>query len=145
VTQWLQYGFSGNLIMRNPGPTYVCRSSGSQGGALNQDINNFTAGSIVAMPVNDASKQVDSAGVVCLPGGTCSVDKYAIVGFGSLLINHAYSGQTALTNCGTPPFAYQSAGNLRCLDTIWKGYQEGGITPQPGGRNFGLVAITLAG
>jgi Flp pilus assembly protein TadG len=145
VTQWMHYGFSGNLVLRNPGPTYVCRSSGSQGNALNNDINNFTAGKILAMPVNDPSRQVDSAGTLCPPGGTCSVDKYAIVGFGALEIHHAYSGQSALTNCGSPPFAYQNAGNLRCLDTIWQGYQEGGINPGGGGGNFGLIAITLSG
>src|SRR5207247_1711331 len=118
VTQWIQNGFSGNLVLRSGGPTYVCRSSGSQGGALNNDINNNLAGKIIAMPVNDPNQQVDSTGAVCLPGGTCSVDKYAIIGFGSLQVNQAYSGQNALNACGNPPFAFQSKGNLRCLDTI---------------------------
>jgi len=146
VTQWIQNGFNGNLILRNPAPTYVCRSSGSQGNALNSDINNYLTGSgqLTFFPVNDPTRQVSSNGTVCPPGSSCSVDKYAIIGFGVLHVAHAWSGQQALANCGRPPFAYQSAGNLRCLDAIWEGFQEGGLTTG-GTSNFGLQAVTLSG
>jgi hypothetical protein len=147
VSQWIQYGFSGNLVLSSPGPTYVCRGTGFQGGALNSDINNFAAGHIVAMPVNDPSKQVDSSGALCAPGATvnCTVDKYAIIGFASLQVVQVYTGQQALNTCPPPPFTPSGNGNLRCLDTMWEGFQEGGILPTPGGTNFGLIAITLSG
>jgi hypothetical protein len=145
VTQWVTSGFSETLFLVDPPPTYVCRGNGFQGNALNNDINSV-AGQIVPMPVNDPMQQVRSNGSLCRPGGldgTCSVHKYAIVGFAMLEIVQVWTGTEARARCGQPGSGNGNGnGSARCLETIWRGYQTGGLKGG-GGENFGLIAISL--
>ena len=52
----------------------------------------------VIMPVNDAFQQVQSNGTLCPPTTSCTVGKYAIIGFATLEIYAAAQGQAA-KNC----------------------------------------------
>jgi Flp pilus assembly protein TadG len=131
---------AGTLSMREPPPTYACVSSGFQGNSLTNAIAT-NQGKLVVMPVNDAFQQVTSSGALCPPGSTCTVGKYAIIGFATLEIYDAAQGQQAKTLC---PGHTGNNGSVRCLDLIWRGYQSGGLTPG-GGTNFGTVAVTLSG
>jgi Flp pilus assembly protein TadG len=144
-TNWVRNGYPRTLTLKVPAPTYVCDSSGSQGNALDNDINS-QAGKLLIFPVNDQSQQVDKNGAVCLPtNNACNVDKYAIVGFAELQVGQVWKGQQALSNCGQPPFSYQSQGSLRCLSSVWKGYHETGSIGGGGGQNFGLITVGLGG
>jgi hypothetical protein len=143
VTQWLRVGFPGTLALRDPPPTYVCRGTGEQGNALNNDINS-QAGKLVPFPVNDPQQQVQADGTLCLPGQSCSVSKYAIVGFGKLEIVHAYMGNAALNNCLNPPPGSRP-GSIRCLVAKWKGFQSDGEIGGGGGTDFGYGAVGLSG
>jgi hypothetical protein len=143
VTGWIRVGFPGTLMLRQPPPTYVCRASGFQGGALNQDINSM-AGRKLIFPINDSSQQVQASGALCRPGnvdGACTVHKYAIVAFGVMEVVQVWTGQQAQTKCNHPA---QSNGSLRCLEAIWRGPLPGGITPCTGCQNFGLFAVKLS-
>jgi hypothetical protein len=146
--QWIRFGFPDQLVLGDPPPTYVCRDSGSFGGALNTEIEYAIEHSdIVYMPVNDPSQQVDSGGSLC-PPPDCTADKYAIVGFAALDLTALYAGNSdkaqILLYCGV--VAADVDPNSRCLETTWMGFQTGGIIPGGGGGgNFGLIAIGLGG
>lgn len=144
VTEWIRLGFDGTLVLTDPGPTWVCRGPGSQGGALNNDIN-FVEGEILFFPVNDPTQQVGIEGsswaIPCLPDTTCTVDKYAIVGLSAFQVVHAVSGGAAATLCNKP--MPHGAGDVRCLEVIWQGPIEDGVIPG-GGHDFGLIAVGLS-
>jgi len=149
VTNWITQGYDGTVALNDPPPdppppTYVCRFTGNQGQALNNDIN-AVAGDTLYFPVNDPQQQVDSNGDLCRPegvDGNCSVDKYAIVGFAILEVVQAWSGQQAITNCQyTGPIS--SIGSVRCLKAIWRGYTVDAT--DFGGQNFGWVGVSLTG
>src|SRR5262245_12044952 len=143
VTTWIRNGFPGTLMLRQPPPTYVCRGSGFQGNALNQDINSMVGRQLV-FPVNDSSQQVQANGNLCRPGnvdGACTVHKYAIVSFGIMEIVQVWTGQTAQTKCQHPA---GNNGSIRCLEAIWRGPLPGGIVPCTGCENFGLFSVQLS-
>jgi Flp pilus assembly protein TadG len=143
MTNWITNGFPGTLALNDPPPTYACRGAGFQGNALNNDIRSI-AGTVVPMPVNDPQQQVQSDGTLCRPNGvdgTCTVHKYAIVGFAILEIVWVWTGNDAQTMCGQTS---QNNGSIRCLEAIWRGYQTGGLEPG-GGQNLGLLGVTLTG
>jgi hypothetical protein len=154
VTNWITYGYPGSLSLADPPPTYVCRGNGFQGQALNNDIDCVavepvgdpsrcpTAGQPIPFPVNDPSMQVDSTGALCRPGMSCTVDKYAIVGFAMLAVVQVWKGNDAKAKCGQT--SSSGNGSLRCLEAEWMGFQSGGLIPG-GGQNFGLIAVTLSG
>jgi Flp pilus assembly protein TadG len=147
VGQWIANGFPTTLTLPSSGVAYVCRSGGFQGNALNNDINNDLVGDqFTLFPVNDPSRQVDRNGNLCPPGANCTVDKYAIIGFGVLHVLGAWSGQQALANCTPPPvpFPYQNAGSLRCLEAEWVGFQATS-GPPGGGQDFGVRSFELTG
>jgi hypothetical protein len=131
---------AGTLSLTDPPPTYSCVSSGFQGASLTNAISN-ERGQLVVMPVNDAFQQVTSSGALCPPNTSCTVAKYAIIGFATLEIYDAAQGQRAKTLC---PGHTGNNGSVRCLDLIWRGYQTGGLSPG-GGSNFGTVAVGLSG
>jgi hypothetical protein len=139
VDTWIHTGFPGTLLLKSPPPTYVCRGSGFQGGALDNDVNDM-AGKQLLFPVNDPNQQVDSAGNICKPGQSCTVDKYAIVSFGVLNISHVWTGQQAQTKCNHPA---GNNGSVRCLEAVWQGPLEGGVAPGDA-PSFGLVAVGLS-
>ncbi len=147
VTTWITQGYAGTLALKNPPPTYVCRGSGFQGGALNNDINSMT-GKELLFPVNDPNHQVDPAGNYCAPPppgqpATCTVDKYAIVGFAKLEIVETWTGSTAISKCNYTG-SVTGLGSVRCLEAIWQGY-EVDASGGSGGQNFGLVGVSLTG
>jgi Flp pilus assembly protein TadG len=131
---------AGTLSLRNPPPTYACVSSGYQGNSLTNAISD-EVGMQVIMPVNDAFQQVQSNGTLCPPTATCTVGKYAIIGFATLEIYAAAQGQAAKNLC---PGHTGNNGSVRCLDLIWRGYQTGGLSPG-GGGSFGFNSVGLSG
>ena len=144
VTSWIYNGFPGSLLIDPPPHEYVCRGAGSQGGALNNDLN-AQAGRILWFPVNNQNAQVQANGTLCGPDGVdgpCSVHKYAIVGFAALKIVAVTSGNAAKTMCNKQ---VQGNGNFRCLQTVWMGFQPGGLLGGGGTQNFGLFAVALTG
>ena len=140
VTTWIRNGYPGALMLKDPPPTYVCRGSGFQGGALNQDIDSM-AGKELLFPVNDPMQQVQSGGALCQPGQNCTVEKYAIVSFGVMEIVKVWTGNDAQTKCNHPA---ANNGSIRCLEAIWQGPLLGGVAPGPA-PSFGLSAIALTG
>jgi Flp pilus assembly protein TadG len=107
--------FGTDLELAQPGPTYVCSSTGhaeSNWGDLTNRMNGVgchTApcpGPVILMPVNDCNQQIDKSGnVVACGSGT--PDKFAIIGFTTLQLSHVYHGddQAAI---GTPGTAAQT-------------------------------------
>jgi hypothetical protein len=143
VGNWITNGYPGSLLI-DPSPEYVCRGNGFQGNALNNDIN-AQVGEILFFPVNDPQQQVQSGGTLCRPDGVdgpCTVQKYAIVGFAALEVVQVWTGQNAQAMCGQ---IAANNGSLRCLETVWQGFQPGGLTPEPGVPNLGLFAVALTG
>jgi hypothetical protein len=143
VGNWITNGYPGSLLI-DPSPEYVCRGNGFQGNALNNDIN-AQVGEILFFPVNDPQQQVQSGGTLCRPDGVdgpCTVQKYAIVGFAALKVVQVWTGNNAQAMCGQ---ISTNNGSLRCLETVWQGFQPGGLTPVPGVPNLGLFAVALIG
>jgi hypothetical protein len=143
VGNWITNGYPGSLLI-DPSPEYVCRGNGFQGNALNNDIN-AQVGEILFFPVNDPQQQVQSGGTLCRPDGVdgpCTVQKYAIVGFAALEVVQVWTGNNAQAMCGQ---ISTNNGSLRCLETVWQGFQPGGLTPVPGVPNLGLFAVALIG
>ena len=143
VGNWITNGYPGSLLI-DPSPEYVCRGSGFQGNALNNDIET-QVGEILFFPVNDPQQQVQSGGTLCRPDGVdgpCTVQKYAMVGFAALEVTHVWTGQNAQAMCGQ---IATNNGSLRCLEAVWQGFQPGGLTPDPDVPNLGLFAVALTG
>ena len=143
VGDWITNGYPGSLLI-DPSPEYVCRGNGFQGNALNNDIES-QAGEILFFPVNDPQQQVQSSGTLCRPDGvdgSCTVQKYAMVGFAALEVTHVWTGQDAQTMCDQ---IATNNGSLRCLEAVWQGFQPGGLTPDPDVPNLGLFAVALTG
>jgi len=143
VGNWITNGYPGSLFI-DPSPEYVCRGNGFQGNALNNDIN-AQVGEILFFPVNDPQQQLQSGGTLCRPDGVdgpCTVQKYAIVGFAALEVVQVWTGQNAQAMCGQ---IAANNGSLRCLETVWQGFQPGGLTPEPDVPNLGLFAVALTG
>lgn len=143
VGNWITNGYPGSLLI-DPSPEYVCRGSGFQGNALNNDID-AQVGEILFFPVNDPQQQVQSGGTLCRPDGVdgpCTVQKYAMVGFAALEVTHVWTGQNAQAMCGQ---IATNNGSLRCLEAVWQGFQPGGLTPDPDVPNLGLFAVALIG
>jgi hypothetical protein len=83
--------------------------------------------------------------MLCRPDGVdgpCTVQKYAMVGFAALEVVQVWTGQNAQAMCGQ---IATNNGSLRCLETVWQGFQPGGLTPDPGVPNLGLFAVALTG
>jgi hypothetical protein len=143
VGEWITNGYPGSLLI-DPSPEYVCRGSGFQGNALNNDIET-QVGEILFFPVNDPQQQVQSGGTLCRPDGVdgpCTVQKYAMVGFAALEVTHVWTGQNAQAMCDQ---LSANNGSLRCLEAVWQGFQPGGLTPDPDVPNLGLFAVALTG
>jgi hypothetical protein len=143
VGNWITNGYPGSLLI-DPSPEYVCRGSGFQGNALNNDIES-QVGEILFFPVNDPQQQVQSGGTLCRPDGvdgSCTVQKYAMVGFAALEVVHVWTGQDAQDMCDQ---IATNNGSLRCLEAVWQGFQSGGLTPDPDVPNLGLFAVALTG
>jgi Flp pilus assembly protein TadG len=143
VSSWIALGYPGSLLI-DPSPEYVCRGNGFQGNALNNDVN-AKAGDVLFFPVNDPQQQVQSGGALCRPDGidgSCTVQKYAIVGFAALEVVRVWTGQQAQNQCGHPA---SNNGSIRCLDVVWQGFQSGGLAPNPDVPNLGLFAVALTG
>lgn len=141
VGTWIGSGYPGTLLIDPPPVEYVCRGAGFQGNALNNDVN-AEAGQVLFFPVNDPSQQVDSNGNLCTPGMTCTVQKYAMVGFAALKVVHVWTGQEAIDRCGQ---IADNNGSVRCLQVKWVDYQAGGLAPNPNIPNLGLFAVALSG
>jgi len=150
VGTWIADGYPGSLLIDYPpGYEYVCRGSGFQGNALNNDIS-AQAGEILYFPVNDPSQQLGSGGSLCRPDeldpgnidGDCSVQKYAMIGFARLQVAAVWTGQDAQTMCDHPA---DNNGSLRCLEAVWMGFEPGGLNPSPNAPNLGLFAVALTG
>lgn len=150
VGTWIAQGYPGSLLIDYPpGYEYVCRGSGFQGNALNNDIN-AQAGEILYFPVNDPSQQLGSGGSLCRPDaldpgnvdGDCSVQKYAMIGFARLQVATVWTGQDAQTKCNHPA---ANNGSLRCFEAVWMGFEPGGLNPTPNAPNLGLFAVALTG
>jgi len=107
--------FGSALPLAEPGPTYVCSSTGhatDNWQDLNDRMNGVgcrTApcpGPVILMPVNDCNGQVDKNGNV-VPCGTGTPDKFAIIGFTTLQLTHIYKGDDPAAY-GSPGTAAQS-------------------------------------
>jgi Flp pilus assembly protein TadG len=143
IRQWIQNGYSGPLLLKQPPPTYVCIGTGNFGNALDNEINGI-AGQIVPFPVNDPAKQVASNGSLCPPPGTsCTVQKYAIVGFAKLQVLQLYDNRNSRSQWNLYCSEFAQNSNARCLVTTWQGFDDTGYVP--GGQNFGFGAVGLKG
>jgi hypothetical protein len=141
---WIQQGFPNELALRAPAPTYICNDGGSYGNALDSTIKT-EVGQILHFPVNDPALQVDVKGVPC-PPITCKPYYYAIVGFASLKVAALYSGQRERTQIQQYcQYFVSNYSNVRCLVTIWEGFQETGSIGGGTGQNFGSVSVGLTG
>lgn len=142
--QWINEGYPDWLGLETM-PTYVCRGQGFES-AINQDINDLPDGTMLRFPVNDPQQQMGTTGggqlVVCPPGANCTVDRYAIVGFGMLEVVQVWTGRSAVDMC-QPPVAPSGFGSIRCLEAIWRGYQSEGLM-NGNGENFGVVSVSLS-
>ena len=151
VRTWIANGYPGTLALVKPPPTYACRGDGNQGGAFDNDIRNVL-GQVELMPVNDPAQQVDSSGAYCKPGMTCSVDKYAIVGFAKMKLYQFFSGKSGASGVqNSPCMAFlQSVGatptsTSRCLVSQWIGFTEDPGGDPGGGGSFGVSSVGLSG
>ena len=144
---WMFDGFDGSLQIDGD-PTYVCRGQGNFGNAFDKLIEDaITADLFLYFPVNNPQKQIDKDGGLCPPGSRCSVDKYDIIGFARLQVTQLWSGkvESEASPCATrlSP-AVTITANSRCMEAEWVGYTNGGLNPS-GGKNFGVVPVTLTG
>ena len=129
IRQWIQNGFPNPLLLKQPPPTYVCIGTGNFGNALDNEINAI-AGQIVPFPVNDPAQQVASDGSLCPPPGTsCTVQKYAIVGFAKLEVLQLYDNRNRPGDWNLYCSAFPQNSNARCLVTTWQGYDDTGYVP----------------
>ena len=151
VGTWIDVGYPGSLLIEYPDPglAYVCRGSGFQGNALNNDVN-AQVGQKLYFPVNDPSQQLGPDGALCRPDefdpdnvdGDCTVQKYAMIGFAILEVVQVWTGQDAQDMCGQ---VSTNNGSLRCLHVLWRGFHTGGLSPDPNVPNLGLFAVALTG
>jgi len=149
VGTWIDVGYPGSLLIDPPPFAYVCRGSGFQGNALNNDVN-AEAGQKLYFPVNDPSQQLGPNGALCRPDeldpqnvdGDCTVQKYAMIGFAVLEVVRVWTGQDAQDMCGQ---VSTNNGSLRCLHVLWRGFQPGGLSPSLNVPNLGLFAVALTG
>ena len=95
VDGWINGSYPvGNLALNYPAPTYACKVVGKSANHY-QDLKNLET-KFRYFPVNDPDGQVDKNGDLCTPpmeqAGQCNVDKYDIIGFNVLRIDHVYKG-----------------------------------------------------
>jgi hypothetical protein len=118
-SEYIRYNFETPLILRNPGPTYVCADTGHASSnwqdlldRMNCDPNSSTPsygdcpGNIMLMPVNDCAQQVDKSGNI-VPCGSGTPDKFAIIGFTQLALTGVYRGNDPAA-IGSPGTAAQT-------------------------------------
>ncbi len=141
VTTWIKNGYPGGLSLSNPPPTWVCASSGSQGGAFIGDITSMI-GKYLLFPVEDTPQRVCRSGSTWVPcTGANPIDKYAVIGLSIFKVANAAKGQQAKTMCGK---SGNGGGSTACIDIIWTGSEVEGVTPGTG-QNFGVAAVALTG
>ena len=129
-SDWIANGYPDlrSLNGAPPGsaPTYVCNDTGHS----SRDWSDLKdqEGQIKMFPVNDCDGQLDKTGAIAACPET--PDKYDIIGFTSLLVQHVYQGDDALAigtvgasggcskdiQSGTPPF--DADGDVTRLQTI---------------------------
>jgi hypothetical protein len=151
--EWMLTGYPGELPIDPDGTTYVCRGQGNFGNALTNDLEEaMEQGLLLYFPVNDPATQIDASGNVCPPflpevypeaDGSCTVDKYNIIGFVQMRITGVYKGNSdeAASFCDHVP-EFDADPNSRCLTLVWTKYTTEGLNSQ-GGENFGLVPVEL--
>src|SRR5437868_6906437 len=107
--------FGTDLTLADPGPTYVCSSTGratDNWQDLNDRMNGVGCktgpcpGPVILMPVNDCNKEVDKNGNV-VPCGTGTPDKFAIIGFTTLQLSQVLRGDNPAA-IGSPGTAAQT-------------------------------------
>ena len=83
---------------------------------------------------------------------TCSVDKYAIVGFAKMKLYQFFSGKSGASGVqNSPCMAFlQSVGatptsTSRCLVSQWIGFTEDPGGDPGGGGSFGVSSVGLSG
>lgn len=109
---YIRFDYSQPLPLRDPGPTYVCASTGHASANWSDLTSRMTGGyadwpgSSILMPVNDCDAQVDKNGAI-VPCGTATPDKFAIIGFTQLRIDQVLAGNDPAA-IGIPGVAAQS-------------------------------------
>ncbi len=140
-------------------PTYVCSVTGHASDNWQDLIDRYSCpagsiypdgkvcpGDILLMPVNACDKQVDKTGglVAC---GTGTPDKYAIIGFTSLQLIHAYRGDdpVAYGSPGTPAQSGDCGANGTALGAAGAGDSTLDLARQFGGWYLPTFADTSCG
>ncbi len=144
VGTWITQGYTGSLELADPAPTYVCASTGSQGGALVNDIDAMIGKNLI-FPVDDPAARVCTSGssyVSC--NASTTVNKYAVIGLAVFEVADSAKGQAAQALCPGHPPVVGGGGDVRCIDVVWTGGAAGGTRPTDQ-RSFGLFAVGLSG
>ncbi len=114
-TQYILNNFGTELPLAEPGPTYVCSSTGHASSNWQDLIDRMNGvgcntapcpGPIIMMPVNDCTQQIDQSGNI-VPCGSGTPDKFAIIGFTTLELSNVYKGNDTAA-IGTPGTAAQN-------------------------------------
>jgi hypothetical protein len=109
--EYIRYNFPTDLVLNDPGPTYVCSSTGHATDNWQDFVDRMNCspsnpiyancpGNLLVMPVNDCHEQLSETGSIT-PCGAGTPDKYAIVGFAALELDGVYRGDDPAA-VGTP-------------------------------------------
>lgn len=141
MIDWIQNGY--HVELNSEGPTYVCRDTG-EAVPVFRELDKL-AGQVRDFPINEPGNrpttlpgrgQVDKDGNLCPPD--CSPHKYDILGFAEMKILRVLRGnQGGSEVCEGLP----SSPNSWCLEAQWLGWKA--TSEDPGGENFGIVAVQL--
>jgi Flp pilus assembly protein TadG len=113
-SDYILNNFGSDLVLAEPGPTYVCSSTGHASSNWQDLVDRMNGvgckaspcpGPVILMPVNDCNKQIDKSGNI-VPCGMGTPDKFAIIGFTTLELSNVYKGNDPAAY-GTPGTAPQ--------------------------------------
>ena len=142
IRDWIQNGYPSPLLLKQPPPTFVCIGTGTSERPGQPDQRHRRRDRPVP------GQRPGPAGCLqrppCPPPSTsCTLHKYAIVGFAKLKIIQLYDNRNKKSEWNQYCSMFVQNSNARCLVTQWQGYDDTGYVP--GGQNFGYGSVGLKG